>query len=114
MACPEPRAVESLHGVRGWQSPTSGACITMTNDRWHKNADAYRKLRCAWGGGRVALQIGCCIVGSLGQHPNPDTMALGRPLKRDRGTVSILGTEALRLPVERRHVLEDSLERLHL
>src|SRR5713101_10177592 len=69
---------------------------------------------CSWGGGRVELQAGFFIVGSLRQHPEPDEMVLVRPLKGERGTVLIIGAEALRMPMESRHALADGLERLHI
>ena len=65
-------------------------------------------------GGRVEFQTGFFIFGSLRQHPEPDEMALVRPLKGDMGAVIIVGSEVLRMPVERRHALEDGLERLHI
>jgi len=68
----------------------------------------------AWGGGRVELQTGDFIFGSLRQHPEPHEMALVRPLKGERGTILIVRAEALRMPLESRHVLEDGLERLHI
>ena len=60
------------------------------------------------------MQTGFFVVGSLCQHPEPDEMALESPLKREMGTVCIVGSEALGMPVERRHALEDGLERLHI
>jgi hypothetical protein len=60
------------------------------------------------------LQTGLFIVGSLCQHPEPDEMALESPLKREMGTIFIVKSNALGIPVERRHALEDGLERLHI
>ena len=41
-------------------------------------------------------------------------MALIRPLQREMGTVLIVGSKVLRMPVERRHALENGLERQHI
>jgi len=41
-------------------------------------------------------------------------MTLVRPLKGEMGTVIIVGSEVLRMPVERRHALENGLECLHI
>jgi len=41
-------------------------------------------------------------------------MALVRPLKGDMGTVLIVGSNILRMPVERRHAFENGLEGLHI
>jgi hypothetical protein len=60
------------------------------------------------------LQTGLFIVGGLCQHSEPDEMALESPLKRERGTIFIVRADALGIPVERRHALEDGLECLHI
>ena len=41
-------------------------------------------------------------------------MALESPLKGEMGTILIVGSNALGVPVESRHALEDGLERLHI
>src|SRR5262249_41124471 len=41
-------------------------------------------------------------------------MALIRPLQREMGTVLIVGSKVLRMPVERRHALEHGLEGQHI
>ena len=41
-------------------------------------------------------------------------MALESPLKREMGTIFIVRSDALGIPVECRHALEDGLERLHI
>src|SRR5262247_3045449 len=67
-----------------------------------------------WRGGRVKLQSRFFIVWGLRQHAEPDGMALVRPLKGNMGAVIIIGSNVLRMPVERRHALENGLERLHI
>jgi hypothetical protein len=68
----------------------------------------------SWRGGRVELQPRSFIVGRLGEDAEPDGMLVVHPLQGEMRTVLIVGSDVLRMPVERCDALKDGLERLHI